>query len=94
MLHNLQNQKNILMEIHELSKEVNKNATLINAYCQFNIQNEQIYNITSITKILENSSEILSQKICDIINSLEKYDLPNFIKEIPPLSDDIIDIDY
>ena len=80
-------------KIFYLAKELNKTCTLVNKYCQYNIEDEAIYNLTSITKVLENDSENLFKEICRLVDSMQEKPLPDFIYKIKPVTPEILDYD-
>lgn len=64
------------------AREMNKTATMLNQYCKAFIKDEKIYNISSITQLLEDESESIFKDLLSIINSKTHLPLPKFILNI------------
>ncbi len=63
-------------------REMNKTATMLNQYCKAFIQDEKIYNISSVTQLLEDESDSIFKDLISIINSETSLPVPKFILDI------------
>ena len=71
-----------LNNIFVKARELNKTAVMLNEYCKVFINDEKIYNISSVTQLLEDESNSIYKDLVRLVDEEKPKPIPKFLLEI------------